>query len=223
MQVKRLEGIEYLETGNPNSSNKIILFHGYGADMYDLAQLSEVLRTKKDYHWVFPNGTLEVPIGPHMTGRAWFHIDIPQFERFIRIGEFSERYPPGMKDARLRATKFLESFAKDYSQSFIGGFSQGAMLTTDILLNSYIVPKGAILLSGTLVNEKEWIQLAQKKSFMFFQSHGKNDPILPHELSVRLYELLTESGSEGEYVDFSGGHEIPMQVLKKVESFINHP
>lgn len=220
-EVKKLEGLNYVEYGNIESPNKIILFHGYGADMHDLLGLAEFIKTKEKYHWIFPNGVLEIPLGPHMTGRGWFNIDFPQFERFMKTGEFAKRYPSGMKDARLRAEKFLKAITSDYSKSFIGGFSQGAMLTTDILLNSDIQPKGAILLSATLVNEDEWRELAKKKTFRFFQSHGKNDSILPYELSLSLNQLFTECEYDGEYVDFSGGHEIPMQVLKKLESFLN--
>ena len=63
--------------------------------------------------------------------------------------------------------------------------------------------------------------LAKKKKFRYFQSHGKSDPILPYELSQNLNQMFMESEYEGEYMDFSGGHELPMQVLKKAEFFIN--
>ena len=81
MNMRRLANINCIEvthedlgfapTTNPDL---VILFHGYGADAYDLQTLSDVLRPKKPTDFLFPQGVLEVPIGPGWTGRAWWNI-----------------------------------------------------------------------------------------------------------------------------------------------------
>ncbi len=221
IQAKNLAGLQYVEAGDINSPNKIIMLHGYGADMLDLYSLHDVIDTQKPYHWIFPNGFLDVPIGPHMYGKAWFHIDIPAFERSLRMGEFTKLKPTGMDEARVRLEKFLRNLNLDFSTTFLGGFSQGAMLITEILLETDIQPKGAILLSGTLVNEERWInQMSSKKGLRYYQSHGIHDPILPSVLAEKLNQKLNENGWDGFLQLFQGGHEIPQKVVADISSFL---
>lgn len=221
IQAKSLAGIQYVEVGDIKSPNKIILFHGYGADMLDLYSLHESIDTAKPFHWIFPNGLLDVPIGPHMFGKGWFNIDIPSFERSLRMGEFSKLKPTGMDEARIRVEKFLRNLNVDFSKTFLGGFSQGAMLVTEILLETDIFPKGALLLSGTLVNEDRWIsQMSTKKGLRYYQSHGIHDPILPSELAVKLNQELNKNSWDGFLQLFQGGHEIPYKVVADISSFL---
>lgn len=221
IQSKNLAGINYVEAGDSTSPNKIIMFHGYGADMLDLYSLHDVVDPTGSYHWIFPNGILDVPIGPHMSGKAWFHIDIPAFERSLRMGEFTKLKPSGMDEARIRLEKFLKALNFDFSNTYLGGFSQGAMLVTELLLETPIKPKGALLLSSTLVNEDRWLsQMENKKGLKYYQSHGLQDPILPVQLAEKLHEKLEESGWDGFLQVFQGGHEIPQKVIADLVSFL---
>jgi phospholipase/carboxylesterase len=220
-QSKNLAGLNYIEAGDLLSPNKIIMFHGYGADMLDLYSLAGAIDSKNYFHWIFPNGILDVPIGPHMMGKAWFNIDIPAFERSIRLGEFTKQKPSGMDLAKDKAEKFLLALNCDFSHTIIGGFSQGAMLVTELLLETSIKPKGAILLSATLVNEDRWTsQMPNKKGLRYYQSHGSQDPILPVELAEMLHEKLEQSGWDGFLQVFQGGHEIPHKVIADIISFL---
>lgn len=221
IQAKSAAGIQYIEGGDLNSPTKVIMLHGYGADMLDLYSLHDAIDTGTPYHWIFPNGILDVPIGPHMMGKAWFNIDIPSFDRALRMGEFSKLKPSGMDEARQKLEKFLKALNYDISNTYLGGFSQGAMLVTELLLETPIKPKGALLLSGTLVNEDRWISLMiNKKGLKYYQSHGSNDPILPVQLAERLHENLEKSGWDGFLQVFQGGHEIPNKVIADIGSFL---
>lgn len=221
IQAKTLAGIQYVEAGDPSSQNKIIMFHGYGADMLDLYSLHDAIDTGAPFHWIFPNGILDVPIGPHMYGKGWFNIDIPSFERALRMGEFSKLKPTGMDEARIKAEKFLKALNFDFSNTYIGGFSQGAMLTVELLLETGIKPKGAVLLSTTLVNEDRWVSLMQnKKGLKYYQSHGMQDPILPVQLAEELHQHLEQNGWDGFLQVFQGGHEIPHKVIADIGSFL---
>ena len=44
-------------------------------------------------------------------------------------------------------------------------------------------------------------------------SHGRNDEILPFRTAETLRDLLATAGLPTEWVEFSGGHEIPPPVL----------
>lgn len=210
------EGIQYIEAGNPESSTKIFMMHGYGADMMDLYPLAQEIDPLA--HWIFPNGVLKVPIGPHMVGRGWFQIDFPQFERAMRSGEFSQSTPTGMTEARKQVEAFIQSFG--FSQFVLGGFSQGAMLTIDLSLETDIRPQGLMLLSATLVKKNKWKDKISQKQIPFFQSHGTHDPVLPYPLAEELHHMLLGAGWKGEFESFRGGHEIPYIVIEGAQEFL---
>ncbi|EPJ32124.1 phospholipase/Carboxylesterase family protein, partial [Chlamydia psittaci 06-1683] len=102
----------------------------------------------------------------------------------------------------------------------LGGFSQGAMITTHLILSSKIPYRGALICSGALLLEKGWennINLCAKVPFI--QSHGYQDTILPYYHGERLNQLLS-SRLHGEFISFNGGHEIPAVVLQKMQETI---
>ncbi|HEX8750148.1 MAG TPA: hypothetical protein VF732_03465, partial [Nitrospira sp.] len=53
-----------------------------------------------------------------------------------------------------------------------------------------------------------------------FQSHGTQDPILPHVMAERLRDALTLAGLSVEWHSFRGGHEIPDPILNRLSEFI---
>ena len=75
--MRQLGKIKCLEVPATTPTDKtLVLFHGFGADAYDLQTLSDVIKTPWPCNWIFPQGILEVPIGPGWTGRAWWPIDM---------------------------------------------------------------------------------------------------------------------------------------------------
>ena len=52
-------------TGDADTEARtIVLFHGFGADAYDLQTLSDAITTPWPANFLFPQGPIEVPIGP---------------------------------------------------------------------------------------------------------------------------------------------------------------
>ncbi|MFN7454851.1 MAG: alpha/beta hydrolase [Pseudobdellovibrionaceae bacterium] len=141
--------IQFLEALSHNLSEEqaasgqaeltVILFHGYGADAYDLRSLAEVLETGKKTRYIFPMGPLEVPIGPGWTGRAWWPIDMARIEKVAMTGQpadLSEEIPQGLDSLREEVFKMIESIEPDFSKVVVGGFSQGSMLATELALSA---------------------------------------------------------------------------------------
>jgi phospholipase/carboxylesterase len=211
--------------GNPDMP-WIILFHGYGASSSDLAPLADEINVPEGTNWIFPDGPISVPIGPQMTGKAWFPIDMAEIEKAMMAGthrDMSGTTPPGLSEARLSAEEMLHDLHVPMDKIILGGFSQGAMLATDLTLNSETTPKGLALLSSTLLNKDIWSSLAKKKSPLhFFQSHGTTDQVLGYQQAQNLYKTLTEQGMTGDFTEFNGGHEIPPIVLKNLSQYIKN-
>ena len=202
----------------------VILFHGYGADSADLLPLSDYIRLSKDVTWIFPEATMQVIIAPGFSGRAWYQIDVQRLERSLSSGEpvdLSQHHPPGLESASRQAGELYDLVIKSHSQVFIGGFSQGAMLATELALTHSRKPDGLVIMSGSLICEDRWKRLALSASGLkFIQTHGKNDALLGYEYAEKLFNLLTDQGLIGEFYAFSGGHEIPPKALEKIQYYL---
>ncbi|TGN19594.1 alpha/beta hydrolase [Leptospira idonii] len=224
-QLETLGPLQVLRVKGDPDAPTIVLFHGYGASAFDLFPIHDVLVTDQKFNWIFPHGHLQVPIMPGYTGRAWFPIDMVALQEAIRNNDFrnfANRDPEGLDVAREASLLMLQALGVPWDQLILGGFSQGAMLSTDITLRNEKTPKGQIILSGSLVNEALWSTLApQKSNLRFFQSHGEQDPILGYANAKKLEKLLRDSGLLGEFIGFPGGHEIPHIVLQGMSRYLN--
>ncbi len=202
----------------------IILFHGYGADAYDLYSLSDVIQPSVSCDFLFPQGVIEVPVGPGWTGRAWWPIDLAQVQKDTAEGkdeELLERKPPSLPKLRDQVFEAIKQLRLPWNKIIIGGFSQGSMLATDIAMNAPENPLGLIILSGAMINREEWTKkVTNRKGLKFFMSHGQSDPVLPIRGAQQLETLLTTNGLVGRLQSFKGTHEIPMHIIQELNNFL---
>ncbi|MBL8021453.1 MAG: esterase [Leptospirales bacterium] len=219
-RIAELEAVRVQGSGD----TCIVLCHGFGANAFDLAPLSAHVKARPNTTWIFPQAPLEFAIGPGMSGRAWFPLVAEELARLVASGQkvtYSQVVPPGLASAREKLEGLIEALPFPRERISIGGFSQGAMMATDLFLRSTELFAGLIILSGTLICENDWKTLAAAKAgFQFFQSHGMYDPVLPFENAKRLEGLLREAGLSGEFVSFQGAHEIPEGVLKRMANYL---
>ncbi len=208
----------------------IVLLHGFGAPGTDLLGLAEALGAPRGTRFVFPEAPLALDVGvPGFDGRAWWHIDMMRLQLAVQTGSFdglAEHVPEGLGGARSVLTEFLEALDTQLpwspGQTVLGGFSQGAMLSCDLVLHSNLNFAGLLLMSGSLINAADWSAcLARRPALPFFQSHGRQDPVLPYALAERLHALLTGAGWPGHWVEFSGGHGIGPEALRGATDFLN--
>ena len=219
-----IDGIDCQTLIRPKAEKTVIMLHGFGADMNDLAPLHSYLDPDGVYNWIFPNGILEVPIGPHVSGRAWFPIRMAEIEAAAMRGDvvdFAEVFPDGMGEAEKRLKSLITHLRIKPSDLVLGGFSQGAMMTCQIALTMQEDVRGMILFSGNCVNLKTWQENAPRhRAIPFIQSHGEEDPILGFKHAERLYKMLTANGLSGRFLPFKGFHEIPLPVIREASRFL---
>jgi phospholipase/carboxylesterase len=224
--MRQLGKIHCQEINHNDDAPWVILFHGFGADCKDLYSLGELVPTQKKVNWLFPNGFLEVPIGPAWTGRAWWPVDMLALQRATEKGEhrdFSDETPPGLPKAFDLTMEMIRQMKVPWNKIILGGFSQGAMLATELYLRAPEKPAGLAILSGTLLRQEEWKKLIPARSGeRFFQSHGTLDPVLGIKQAQKLETLLTQNGMKGSLLSFRGGHEIPSQVLTKLGEYLGY-
>lgn len=219
-----LEAIEILG-GNPGPQTPtIVMIHGYGADAHDLAPLSHVFKVPEGTRWLFPQGPLEVPIGPFYSGRAWAPINMEEWQRAMMEGrprDLSGEKPPELFTSAQKIMEMLKLKNAPIESVIFAGFSQGAMLATHLTLSSKVKPRGLIIFSGSLINGEQWEQWApQYKGFRYFQSHGLYDDVLSIQGADKLHDLFVKNGLVGDYVKFEGSHEIPPLAVNGAQKYL---
>lgn len=219
-----LGGLQTLVVAGQPDGLTIAVLHGFGADAFDLLPLCREIAAPAGTTWLFPHAPLEVPLGPQMTGRAWFPIDVVAMQLAMLSGrapDLARHSPPELRTSQAKVVAMLRDHGTPMAKTVLAGFSQGAMTATALALHADEAPAGLAILSGTLLDAELWQQLAPAKAGMrFVQSHGRDDALLSYAAAQRLYALLTAAGWLGEFVGFGGGHEIPGAVLRKFEALL---
>lgn len=201
----------------------LILLHGYGANGRDLVGLAHYgVLANLECNWYFLEAPLSPPELAMFGGRAWFNIRASDFglsmnqknlERFCAMNTDSdylaslEKIKSTIWNLNLRGPKI------------IGGFSQGAMMATNVFMQNQDGYEALVALSGAPFSCENWPQAQSLKHV--FVSHGQQDAILPFFAGEALAQKLSEKKFEVEKQWFQGGHEIPPQILKKLASFIS--
>lgn len=211
-----MEKLEFRHRPGDDKKQNVILLHGFGADSSDLFPLADFLDPEGKWNFYFPQAPLEVPIGPMWTGRGWFPISVRELEEGI---DFVRARPPGLDKASAMVYDLI--FELNSDKLVLGGFSQGAMVSTEVAMNNATDIAGLLLLSGALLDQDNWgKKAANLKGKPFLQSHGAQDPVIPFPAAQKLYEVLKNAGAEGQLITFNGGHEIPVPVLQKSKDFL---
>jgi phospholipase/carboxylesterase len=95
------------------------------------------------------------------------------------------------------------------------------MVACDVALRSKRPLAGLVVMSGVMLCRPEWLRLMPARAGLpVFQSHGRQDPMLPIALATELRDAMVAAGLQHEWVDFSGGHEIPPQVVAGASAFL---
>ncbi len=228
MRKARIAGLDVVLGGGPDREGGgdgpvLVLLHGYGAPGDDLVPLARQIEAPPSVRYCFPAAPLQLEPGvpAAMSGRAWWPIDMMELQRAVMMGDHATltgRVPAGLTEARAHIEALLDALVRDHGarreQLVLGGFSQGAMLATDVTLHAAQPPAALAILSGSLIARGEWLPLMPARAGLpVVQSHGRADPVLSYEIAEELRRELTSAGLPVEFHAFSGGHGIPNSVI----------
>lgn len=224
-KFEKIGSLDVIDIPGKQNGFCIVMMHGYGADANDLADLSHVLKTPPGTRWLIPNGPLQIPVSPFFTGRAWSPINLEEWQRALAEGrprDLSKDRPKEFLDSQSKILEMLEIAKVNFEKTIFAGFSQGAMLATQLALVNNKKPLGLMIFSGTLINATEWETMATRLSgFNFFQCHGEHDDVLSITGAKKLEELLKRQGLVGNLQTFKGAHDIPTEALAGAQKYLN--
>ncbi len=215
---------------NPDTENSflIVLNHGFGATGDDLVDIGSWLLESQSVlqdrcRFVFPEAPVDLGMMGMPGAKAWWPINMAQLAVMNQTRDYQQLtklVPDGMLAATSQLYEGIRElqtlFKTPDSRTVIGGFSQGAMCSCDVVLRHGLKPALLALFSGTLLCHDQWLEFANRhEGCDVFQSHGHQDPLLPFAPAVQLSQMLFDNGFKTEFHEFEGGHTIPMSILQQ--------
>ena len=163
----------------------VVLLHGLGASMEDLAGVADLVDPEGRCRWVFPNAPVRpVRINGGRPMRAWYDI--------YGSDSHSAEDAEGLQDMARRLSVLLDHEAGKGSSIILGGFSQGGAMSLYIALHTGYVTKAVLALSAYLPLRAQ-LSTATAKSPLIFLAHGQQDAVLPisyMEIAQQMMEVL---------------------------------
>ncbi len=210
--IEKLKHIEIL----PNTINNIfILLHGYGTDNEDLIGLGMSFRQLlPNTAFLFVNAPWKVDGNDNM-GYQWFSLKTMNLFSILKE----------IKTAHRMLNDFINEqlirFSLNDSNLFMGGFSQGAIMTLYTGLRRKVAPLALLSFSGmipdTLGTLKKEIMCKPNTLLI----HGTEDKVVPYNNLERTEKILKEFDIPVESHSISGmGHMIDNKALNYALEFI---
>ena len=178
------------------------------------AQLAPILQALKLPALIaLPSGPVERD-GGH---RAWWPVDDALRAARLKAGpaDLHDSHPPG----RERARDAVHATAQALRQRvpglplIVAGFSQGAMLALDCVLQTPPLTVAALALwSASRLAFTEWVPaLHRLRGVRVDLLHGRADANLGIAAGQSLRDALVAGAADVRWSPFDGGHEIPLQ------------
>jgi phospholipase/carboxylesterase len=207
----------------------VVFCHGYGASGEDLVpfvpELLERERRLGPVRFAFPAGPLSMGPADWGDARAWWPLDWMKLSTLARTPQGREvlrdEVPDGLTSARRKLQGCIEALLAGTGlgpeRVVLGGFSQGAMLATDLALSWDQRPAALVPLSSVLLARERWRALAPRRAGLpVVQSHGRQDMILPFSEGEALRDFLTAAGLVVDFIPFDGPHTVHPDALDRV-------
>ena len=183
----------------------VIMLHGFGANMDDLAGLAPAIETE-GYVYVCPNAPMPFDLGSGHIGYGW---SPPR----------GQATPQDIQNSETLLKEFFDeifgSFKGAEGNALLMGFSQGGGMTYRCGIDCPDRFKGLVALSAALPDPSELQdRLPVNRDQPIFIAHGLSDAMVSMETARNTKAFLESAGYHPDYHEYAMGHEIPLVVLQ---------
>src|SRR5215204_903176 len=188
----------------------LVLFHGRGADEYDLFPLLDALDPERRLVGVTPRGPLSLPPG----GAHWYE-----------LGELGYPPPDSFLPTYEAASEFLDDLAAQTGippeRTALGGFSQGSMMSYALGLGADRPrPAGILALSG-FFPQVDGLEIDVERTLPPVAiGHGVYDPIIGVEWGRQARGLLQQAGADVIYREYPLPHAVDPSFLVELRPWL---
>jgi phospholipase/carboxylesterase len=191
----------------------LLLLHGVGSNEEDLMGLAGYFAPE----WDVISARAPIEMGHRQYG--WFWVQMGSDGRLVHAQE------EAVASLRL-LLKFIgelkSAYEVDPSRFYLVGFSQGAILSSAVLLTEPETVSGAVLMSGrspaTFVEQPAAPERLTDKPVLVV--HGLYDEILPVQEGRGLQDTFAALPVALEYGEYPMGHTVSMESLQRVTQWL---
>lgn len=192
------------------SRKAIVLLHGVGSNERDLFGLADYL--PGDFFIISARG--QFSLGADRF--AWYNVDFSTGKPVID--------PAQELSSRALILKFITQVKQRYNldEVYLGGFSQGAIMSFSVALTHPTAVEGVLSFSGRILeqNQSEVSANADHQRLKVFLSHGTNDGTLPIHYARQAKTYLEKLHVQLSYHEYNMSHEIAGPVLADVNQWL---
>jgi phospholipase/carboxylesterase len=203
-----IEHRERPAAGDPEGA--LVLMHGRGTDENDLFPLFDMLDPDRRLLGLAPRGPLSLPPG----GAHWY-----------AVAQIGYPDPATFWDTYPEVTRWLDTtlaeHGLDHSQTVLGGFSQGGVMSYALGLAADRPAPRAIVAMSSFIPTVDGLELELERDVPEAIAHGTLDPIIGVEWGRDARDRLTEAGSEPLYREYQMGHTVHPDFLEDARDFIH--
>ena len=196
--MKSLMHHEYVSIGSQNSTHRIILLHGWGADADDLLPVGKSIIHNSTFE--FELISLKAPNSrSDDMGRQWYGL-----------------FPPKWNEAELAVDKLLDTLKSfdntriPLKRTVLLGFSQGGAMAIDAGLRLDL----GLVISCSGYSHPTWVPIKNNPVLL---SHGLQDEVVPIDASREISKLLgSKVNSNNELHEYNCSHTIHPEFIEVI-------
>ncbi|MCX6019132.1 MAG: phospholipase [Chloroflexi bacterium] len=191
----------------------LILLHGFGSNEQDLFGLHPYLDER--FAVVSARGPLTLQPGSH----AWYRVQW--------LADGTMHMDDAEAEAAIRAvTAFVheavEAYGADSARVFIGGFSQGAIMSECVALTQPRLVAGAVLMSGRTLDLLHRHDLQPAAGYPpMIVVHGTVDRVLSIDEGRATQSFLQALAVDFEYREYPMAHQISDESLDEIDTWLS--
>lgn len=205
--------LQYLVQAPKTKSEKkkaIILLHGVGSNEKDLFGIASML--PDDLYIIAPRG--QFALGGDRF--AWYQVDFSTGKPIYNAAQEAS--------SRKLLSTFIDQVKEKYQlqEVYVGGFSQGAIMSYSLGLTNPTSVKGILALSGRILEEVRPLVVKndELKQLKVFVAHGVNDSVLPVGYARESKKYLSQLEIPLTYHEYELGHSINEKVIQDINTWL---